>query len=135
MKNSVTATMHFSFKGKKHAPSIMLALDKYLASSGQLPNLYPLIANQNNFDLYSYEYEMMQAAEIVFSDAKGLVKSFITNGQLDFDAFQAAWQEGRIESELLDIAKIHMDINDFTSHSPLKKALQTAYRLGQKNSR
>ncbi len=134
MTNTVTVSIHFSFKGKKYAPSITLELDKYLISSGKIPDLCPLIANQNNFDLYSYEYEMMQAAEIVFSDAKGLINQFITDGQLDVGAFQTAWQEDHIESELLNIAKNHMNINDFTAHPPLKNALQAAYRLGKRDS-
>ncbi len=133
MKNIVTATIYFSFKGKNYSPSITLELDKYLAATGSLPDLYPLIANENNFDLYSYEYEVMQSVDIHFSQPQGLIADFITNGQLDHDAFQAAWQKQRIESRLLDIAKRHMNINDFTTQPQLKNALLDAYQQGKQD--
>ena len=55
MKNTITASIHFSFKGKNHTPSITIELDQYLVGGGTLPDLCMLTANENNHDLYSYE--------------------------------------------------------------------------------
>lgn len=134
MKNIVTASIHFSFKGKRHTPSITIELDRHLLSTGNLPNLYPLIAKENNFDLYSYEYEMMQAEQIQFSNAEGLIKDFITDGVLDIDAFKLSWQENKILNELLSIAEDHMGLNNFSQHDELKQALMAAYLLGKKSN-
>ncbi len=134
MKNIVTASIHFSFKGEKHQPSITIELDRYIKATGSLPNLHQMIANENNFDLYSYEYEMMQAEPIRFSNAEGLIKDFISEGELDVDAFTLSWQENKILNELLSVAEQHLNINDFSQHDELKQALIAAYRLGQKSA-
>lgn len=133
MKNTVTATIHFSFKGENHAPSVRLDLDRHIELTGTLPDLYQLIARENNFDLYSYEYEMMQAEKIQFSDAKGLIKDFIIDGALDIDAFTLNWQENKSINELLSVAEEHLNISDFSQHNELKQALMAAYLLGQKS--
>ena len=133
MKNIITASIHFSFKGKELSPSITVELDQYLEGGGSFPNLCSLIAKANNHDLYSYEYEMMQAAEIKYSDAQGLVAEFINEGQLDVEAFEASWNENKALTKLLSIAEEHMDITDFSQHIELKKALLEAYMFGKKD--
>jgi len=130
MKNTVTATIEFYFKGNKFSPSITIELDPHLHSGGGWPNLYPVIASQNNIDLYSYEYEMMLSETPVFSDATGLVADFIINGMLDIQAFENAWQENNILVKLLEIAQQHMDITDFQQNPALKQALLDAYATG-----
>ena len=134
MKSTITASIHFSFKGENHSPSITVELDQYLegGGGGSLPDLCPLIAKFNNHDLYSYEYEMMQAAEIVYSDAKGLVADFLDEGILNIEAFELAWHENNALNKLLAIAEAHMNISDFSQHIELKKALLEAYMLGKK---
>ena len=134
MKNIVTASIHFSFKGENHAPSITLELDRHIELTGTLPNLYQLIARENNFDLYSYEYEMMQAEEIKFSNAEGLIEDFVTDGSLDIDAFTLSWQENKTLNELLSVAEEHLNIKDFSQHDELKQALMAAYLLGRKSN-
>lgn len=133
MKSTLTASIHFSFKGENHSPSITVELDQYLEAGGSLPDLCPLIAQFNNHDLYSYEYEMMQAADIVYSDAKGLVADFIDEGVLNAEAFELAWHENNALNKLLTIAEVHMNISDFSQHVELKKALLEAYMLGKKD--
>jgi hypothetical protein len=135
MKSTITASIHFSFKGENHSPSITVELDQYLegGGGGSLPDLCPLIAKFNNHDLYSYEYEMMQAAEIVYSDAKGLVSEFLDEGILDTKEFVLAWHENNALNKLLSIAEAHMNITDFSQHIELKKSLLEAYMLGKKD--
>lgn len=134
MKNIVTASIEFSFKGKNLSPSITVELDPYLEGGGTLPNLCSLIAKANNHDFYSYEYEMMQAAEIMYSDAQGLVAEFIIDGQLNIKAFEAKWNENIALEKLLIIAEEHMNIADFNQHLELKKALLESYLLGKKDA-
>ena len=135
MKSTITASIHFSFKGENHSPSITVELDQYLegGGGGSLPDLCPLIAKFNNHDLYSYEFEMMQAADIVYSDAKGLVSEFLDEGVLNVEAFELAWHENNALNKLLSIAEEHMNITDFSQHNELKKALLEAYMLGKKD--
>lgn len=133
MKNIITASIHFSFKGQELSPSLTVELDQYLEGGGSFPNLCTLIAQANNHDLYSYEYEMMQAAEIKYSDAQGLVAAYLNDGQLDVEAFEKMWNENKALTKLLSIAEEHMNITDFSQHIELKKALLDAYMLGKKD--
>ena len=132
MKNTITASIEFSFKGTKHSPSITIELDPYLVNGGNFPNLVQAIANQNGFDVYSYEYEVMQEQVITYSNPEGFVAEFITDGNLNIAAFEAAWHENNALEKLLLIAEQHMNITEFNQHSELKKALLDAYELGKK---
>lgn len=133
MKNIITVSVHFSFKGERHTPSLTIELDNHLITTGSLPSLYPLIARENNYDLYSYEYEMMQAEPLKYSDAQGIVAEHIEDGELNLDTFKTAWHEHYVLSQLQEIAKTTMQINDLSKHPDLKKALLEAYKLGQAN--
>jgi len=133
MNNQITASILFCFKGKNYSPSLDLDLDRHMHSSGSIPNLYPLIARAHNFDLYSYEYEMMQAEPIKFSNPQGMVADHLNEDNLDIQAFESAWQEQQILQQLQEITANNMGINNFEQHPELKKVLLQAYRLG-KNS-
>lgn len=135
MKNIVTATIEFSFKGETFTPGITIELDKHLKANGSLlDNLYSIIATENNIGLYSYEYEMMQAETIKFQHVEGFVENYIVAGILDIKCFEAAWHENHALSKLLDIAERHMNINDFEQHTELKQALLAAYQLGKQDT-
>ncbi len=134
MKNTLTATIHFSFKGVNHSPSTSIELDRYLETTGTLPDLYQLIARENDFDLYSYEYEIMQAQDISFSNSQGLVSEFIKDGALDFTEFKSVFEKVKVLNQLQDLANEHMQIEDLAQQPDLKEALLQAYALG-KNTR
>ena len=134
MKNTLTAFIEFYFKGEKFTPSITLELDHYMQSNSGLPNIYNLISSENNIDLYSYEYEMMLAENIKFGQAQGLVAKFVVNGELDIKAFELAWHEQTVITQLQDIAKRNMTIDDLQQHPALEAALREAYHLGQNAS-
>jgi len=131
MKNIVTASIKFSFKGEEHSPSINIELDQYLEGGSSLPDLCSLIAKENNHDLYSYEYEMMQAQDIIFSNPQGLVAEFINNGVLDFTAFKSAFEQQKVLPQLQNIAKEQMQVENLEQQPDLKEALLQAYRLGK----
>lgn len=104
MKNIITASIEFSFKGETFTPRITIELDEHLKANGSLlDNLYSIIATENNIGLYLYEYEMMQAEAIQFCHVEGFVEDYITDGILDFNAFETAWHENYAISKLLNI--------------------------------
>jgi len=133
MSNHITASVEFYFKGEKISSSIDLDMDPHMQATGRLPNLYPLLARAIDLGLYSYEYEMMQAEEILYNNAKGLIAEHINEGSLDFDSFEAEWSEAQTLDKLQGIAQQHLSIDDLQQHVDLKNALLEAYRLGEKN--
>ena len=133
MSNYITASVEFYFKGEKHSASIELEMDQHMHASGELPYLYPLLAQSMNIGAYSYEYEMMLAETIMFNDAKGLIADFVNDGILDLAAFNVAWSESITIEKLQDIAKQYLSIDDINQQPDLKNALFEAYRLGQKD--
>ncbi|NOQ89576.1 MAG: hypothetical protein GQ549_01375 [Gammaproteobacteria bacterium] len=133
MSNHITASVEFYFKGERHSASIELDMDQHMHASGELPDLFPLLAQSMNIGAYSYEYEMMLAETIMFSDAKGLIADFVSEGILDLAAFNIAWSESHIIEKLQDIAKQHLSIDDINQETDLKNALIAAYQLGKKD--
>ena len=130
MTNRITISVDFYFKGKKLNPSVELDIDQYMQSTGKLPALYPLLARSINIDPYSYEYEMMEAETIVFSNASGLIAQYVTDGVLDFESFKIAWTEAQALEKLQKIAQQHMSVDDIMQQPGLKNALLEAYQLG-----
>ena len=133
MKNQISISLVFYFKGKKYSPSMVIDLNTQTQTQNNYESLYTLLANNNNIDLYSYEYEMMLAEELVFSDATGLAKLFIKNGKFDFIAFNQAQHDEIITDAISKIASEHLSIDDLSSRPDIKSALLEAYKLGQKS--
>ena len=134
MKNTVTVSVLFSFKGQRHTPSLQLDLDRFMTTSGRLPDLYPLLAKANDYDLYSYEYEMLEAEPLQFNDAEGLVCDYIEDGRLDIPAFEAAWHQAQKTAALLEIARQQLGIDDFSEQPGLEQAMLQAWELGEKQA-
>ncbi len=133
MNNHITASVEFFFKGEKITSSIELDVDTHMHATGQLPDLYPLLARAIDLGLYSYEYEMMQAEKILYGNAKGLISEHVNKGLLDSEAFHKSWSENAVIEKLQDIAKQHLSIDDINQQPDLKNALIAAYRLGEKD--
>ena len=130
MNNFVTASVEFFFKGEKISASIELDLNSHIQKNTSPPHIYLMLARSINIDLYSYEYEMMQAETILFSNAKGMVSNHLSDGILDIDAFVHAHRQHSAIEKLSLIAKNHMAINDLSEQADLKQALLEAYQLG-----
>jgi len=130
MSNQITASVEFYFKGEKFNASIELELDLHMAQGGELPPLYPLLAQSLNMGLYSYEYEMMQAETIAYNNAKGLCVEFCNDGCFDFESFASAWLESSIIHKLSKIAQTHLSIDDLSEQPAIKNALLEAYKQG-----
>jgi len=133
MSNHITASVEFYFKGEKITSSIELDIDPHMHATGQLPDLYPLLAQAINLGFYSYEYEMMQAEAILYNNAKGLIAEHVEDGLFDFDSFEAAWVEVQTLDKLQKIARNDLSINDLQQHPKIKNALLNAYKLGKNN--
>ena len=132
MSNYITASIEFYFKGQHFTASIELDMNQYMQTTGRLPDLYPLLARAINLDLYSYEYEMMQAEEILYNNAKGLIAEHVNEGSFDFDSFEAEWVEVQMLDKLQDIAQRNLSVDDIRQQPDLKNALLEAYQLGIK---
>jgi hypothetical protein len=134
MANHITASVEFYYKGEKLSARVDVDLDQYMQTNGKIPALYPLLAQAIDLDFYSYEYEMMQTEPIIFSDASGLVADYVNDGELDFDAFQTAFNQHAVIERLQVIAREHMGIDDLQQHPDLMNALLEAYQLGETKS-
>ena len=132
MSNHITASIEFYFKGEKITSSIELDVDPHMHATGRLPDLYPLLARAIDLGLYSYEYEMMQAEEISYDNAKGLIAEHVNEGLLDYEAFHKSWSENAVIEKLQDIAKQYLSIDDINQQPDLKNALIAAYQQGKK---
>lgn len=135
MKNIVTISIQFYYKGEQHSPSVTIEMDELILATNNLSHFYPLLAKENNYDMYSYEFEMMQAEPLHFSNAEGLIADFISDNALDTDAFIAAWKKDLAIIQLSDIAEKTMNINNLKEHPELTDALLQAFELGQNNTK
>lgn len=133
MKNSITISVEFFFKGEKLSPSVVIDLDDHVKHNKTIESFPPLLARSGNMDLYSYEYEMLQAEPLLFSNAQGLAKQFLNENFFDFDSFEQALSDQQISTAVAEIAKTHMAIDDLSSQPELRTTLIEAFKLGQKS--
>lgn len=133
MKNIITASVEFYFKGEKFTPSVSIDLDEYMQAGACVPDLYPLIAAANNIDLYSYEYEMMQAEPVEIRRSEGLVADYVTDGALDIGAFETAWRERKTVTTIRHIIAQHGLTQVLKQHPAIEQALLDVYKAGQEN--
>ncbi len=131
MNNKVTASVEFYFKGEKIVASLEINLDEFMQAAGDLPALHPLLAKANNIGPYSYEYEMLEAGDIQYSQASGLADDHVCDGCFDVDAFKAVWLENITLEKLQNIAQRHLSVDVLDNQTDLKNALLEAYQLGK----
>jgi hypothetical protein len=129
MQNSVTVEIRFSFKGERYAPSAVIDLDSYLEKGQTIPAFFHLVASQNQIDVYSYQYEVMEMSQTVYSNATGLAAEFCQADHFDVQGFSEKWKEIKLLQQLSDIAREHLHIDDLEQHEEIKSALLAAYRL------
>lgn len=132
MKNTITVSIPFSFKGENYAPSIKIDLDEFVKTQKTFDSIVNLVARQNNIDPYSYEYEVLESSPLFFSEAGGVASQFLNDGQFDLNGFSQYVQQSRLEQLLQSIAQKHLGVEDLQSDIKLKQALQEAYNAGLK---
>ena len=133
MTSTLEIHVEFSFRGETHCLRATVDLDDLLSKYDIQPPFHEIIAQHNKIDTYSYLYEVMEQAEIVFEKATGLAAQFINEGLFDFGGFAARWREDRILDLLKPIAQREIGV-DLDSNAALARALLEAYRLGKSSS-
>lgn len=128
--NCIDAQLEFDFRGEHFCLTATVELDKLLHAGGELPPIYTLIAAAHKIDPYSYQYEVMEMADITYANPQGLACQYFSEGLFDEAGFVAAWQEQRVLSLLAPIAKNELGIEDLNARPEVGRALLKAYRLG-----
>ncbi|MBE0440148.1 MAG: hypothetical protein IBX57_10410 [Gammaproteobacteria bacterium] len=134
MANKITASVEFYFKGKAFTPSTELDLDKVMHSYGTLPDLHQLLAQTSGIDSYSYEFEMLIAEPIQFSQPQGSAVTFYNEGQFDHHGFEHAWHQQQQLKHLAPLIKQQLDIDNIDDHPQLKNVILAAYNLGKETN-
>jgi hypothetical protein len=127
MKNSLDVRVEFSFKGEDYDLISHLDLDK----QNHALSIYQILARDHHIDTISYLYEVMQEADIEFSNAQGIAAELVHNGHFNQKSFNEFMQDHQIVLRLQNITAREMNINDLSAHPALKNALLQAYKLGQ----
>jgi hypothetical protein len=133
--HSIVASVTYSFKGEVHTLSLQLDLDTFgtdLLSPGVL---HHLLATDNALDTYSYEFEIMEMAEITFSDPVGHAVDFFHQGTFDLAGYVAARENYFDWTPLRAIAAEWLQVTDLDSRPELAGALKAAYLSGLEQCR
>ncbi len=134
MKNCVTVQIFYSYQGVDYSPSAVIDFDYYLGKNIQIPPLFHLVASQNDIDIYSYQYEVMEIGQFKYFDAQGLAKEFCHEDSFDVASFQQKWKQADIINRLNAIARQYLSIEDLNKNDSIKTALLAAYQLGRESS-
>ena len=132
MKNSIDARVEFSFKGEDYTHTSTIDLDQLLRDHDALPSIHAILARQHSIDTYSYLYEVMQEAEIEFTNPQGSAADFLIDGEFDLSSLATNWQTAKTGVLLAPIAASELGITDLNLHHALRRALVAAYNLGRK---
>ena len=135
MKNRITISIPFSFKGENFHPSCTLDLDKQMQTFGSIPCLFTFVANECGISVYSYEHDVMMMGEMVFDNAEGFAVDFIHGNQFDSEGFMDRWIKQRLNEQLQKISQQRMNIDDLEAHPELKASLLDAYEAGKADAR
>lgn len=133
MKNRITISLPFSFRGETFRPSCSIDLDEQM-QLGELPCLYTHLANENGIDIYSHEYDVMMMGELQVDHAEGLAAEFIHDGRFDSEGFVKRWHEQQLHDRLQAIAGRHLAVEKLEEAPELKAALTAAWELGRSES-
>ncbi len=134
MGNSIRARVEFSFKGEVFSPSAVIDLDRAASQQDLMSSIHLIIAQENKIDTYSYFYEVMEQAEIVFDNAQGMAADYLNDGVFDFPGFREGLYESRLNRLCQEIARTEMKIDDLNKIPDLEKALRKAYEMGKRET-
>jgi len=131
MNNSIDAHIEFSFRGESYSLTSTLDLDQLLAQHDSLPAIHAILAKEHGIDTYSYQYEVMQDAEVEYKNAHGIAADFLSDKDFNQSAFITAWNESGALALLQPIAMHELGIADLNQHPNIKNALIQAFNLGK----
>lgn len=135
MKNTINASVEFHYRGELYAATVTVDLDQLMENqvrenSSTLPSLHNMLATKIGIDKYSYQFEMLLAEDIRFSEAQGIAVNHLLDGYFDIAGFENAWRENTMLRRLQLIATQRLNIDDIEQHPALKGALLEAYQAG-----
>ncbi len=132
MKNRVRVSATFSFRGETHHPELILDLDEISPENLTPEALYPLLAQSNGIDPYSYEYEVLEVTPLEFDQPEGVASDYLHDGRLDFDGLRQALADTELSNRLLQIARDHLGASSLDELPGLEAALRAAWEAGRK---
>jgi hypothetical protein len=132
-KNTIEASVSFSFKGEDYSYSSCIDLDQLLSLHDSLPSIHAVLARQHAIDTYSYLYEVMLEAEIEFASPEGYAADYMIDGEFDLNSLAYNWLTAKAMAQVIPIAQKELGIDDLRQHSALCRALVDAYLLGKKS--
>jgi len=135
MKNRITISLPFSFKGQDFNPTCTVDLDEQMRQNGELPCLYTHLAAEAGISPYSYEHDVMMMGEMVFDHAEGLAAAYVADGEFDAEAFEQAWHQQKRYDDLASIARRRMEVASLDDVPELKETLLEAFELGREAGR
>ena len=129
--NQVTASISFDYKGQNFLLKNQINIDNIISHDDFFNSVYVFIAQENNIDLYSYQFEIMIDQNIVFSNEKGCATGCVINGDLDINMLRDKYQISEYLSKIDSI--IRKNIPQEKRSKEVKKAMIEAYLLGKKS--
>jgi len=138
IKNNVTASVEFHYRGELYSASLTVDLDQLMENKTPespeiLSSLHHLLATKMGIDKYSYQFEMLLGEDIYFDNAQGIVADYLQDERFDITSFEIAWRENKMLNELQSIATRLLDVTDLEQKPALKNALLEAYQAGHNN--
>ena len=132
-RNSIVARTTYSFRGEVHRLETKLDLDRLDIDPAQRGAVHGLIARDHALDTYSYEYEVMEMAEIAFSAPQGDAKLFHSGSHFDLAGYLASRENGIDRDRLQSIATEYLGEKNLNESPDLSAALKAAYLLGRQD--
>lgn len=133
MNSSIEVKIPFHFKGQLFEPASRLDLDDWAQrGTGEWPDLVKRVAQENGIGAYSYELEVMEVSEPVFTHPTGEAGAFLDaeSGTFDFEGFRAHWLAQKAFERLAVIAESCLGVR-LQPESDLHQALMQAFLAGR----
>lgn len=129
MSHQLTAHVTFSYQGRVFNYQTTIQLEQWLQAQAQQDEywLYHRLAQANQVDSYSYEFEVMCMQPIRFSSDS--LQAFIKEGVFDYETYQQHQQQA-LDTELLQLIESHSPALASVEQAVLLNVLRQAYKLG-----
>jgi len=127
MKNILTAKINFSFKGEMFSPEVNFDIYEYLQSHDSLDSIWMKIAKENNIGTYSYEFEVLESANVLFSSEDSYLNLFIDQNEFNVAAYKNDVEQKKMHA---DIATVLSEYGLSELDDKVKSAFVAVYELG-----
>ena len=127
--DTVLVSVEFYFKGDKYSPSMEINLDEFFEVSRNLDAVYSQLASKNAIGAYSYEYEVMEANSLLFSEAQGLAAGYVADGELDVEGYLLARAEAKMNRVITELAESQLSSPELAANTEVKTAEQLREKI------